>query len=231
MTARLIDSRELAPGVRHFEFDVPEVDHFDFAAGQFVSLSAQVGDKLITRAYSLASKPAANRFELCLNIVEDGKFSPNLFAMKPGDRVDLAGPIGYFVWRRPVNDSILVATGTGIAPFRGMLQDLYSNAAIARPTVHLIFGVRYEAHLLYRDEFEGMERQQPGFEFRPVLSRPDGNWRGRQGHVQPHVLEALGERRDVDVYICGLKAMVDDLRAQLKAAGLDRKRIIYEKYD
>jgi CDP-4-dehydro-6-deoxyglucose reductase len=45
------------------------------------------------------------------------------------------------------------------------------------------------------------------------------------------VLEALGDRRDVDVYICGLREMVDDVRAQLKAIGLDRKRIVYEKYD
>jgi CDP-4-dehydro-6-deoxyglucose reductase len=44
-------------------------------------------------------------------------------------------------------------------------------------------------------------------------------------------VEALGDRRDVDVYICGLREMVDDMRAKLKAIGLDRKRIIYERYD
>jgi CDP-4-dehydro-6-deoxyglucose reductase len=49
--------------------------------------------------------------------------------------------------------------------------------------------------------------------------------------VQSHTIEALADRRDIDVYICGLREMVDDMRQQLKAAGLDRKRIIYEKYD
>jgi CDP-4-dehydro-6-deoxyglucose reductase len=49
--------------------------------------------------------------------------------------------------------------------------------------------------------------------------------------VQEHVLEALGNRRDVDIYICGLKLMVDDMRARLKALGLDRRQIICEKYD
>ena len=44
-------------------------------------------------------------------------------------------------------------------------------------------------------------------------------------------MEALGDRRDVDVYICGLREMVDDVRLKLKEIGLDRKRIIYEKYD
>ena len=45
------------------------------------------------------------------------------------------------------------------------------------------------------------------------------------------MFEALGDRRDMDIYICGMKAMVDDVRTQLKAAGVDRKRIIFEKYD
>jgi CDP-4-dehydro-6-deoxyglucose reductase len=43
--------------------------------------------------------------------------------------------------------------------------------------------------------------------------------------------EAIGERRDLEIYICGLKAMVDDVRARLKQMGFDRKQIIYEKYD
>ena len=229
MKARLIRSFEIAPGVKHFEFDVPEVPRFDFNAGQFVSLSAPFGEKVITRAYSLASMPNGNRFELCLNLVEDGHFSPMLFSMKPGDTVDMAGPVGYFVWRQPAGEAILVATGTGIAPFRGMLQQRFASGVRAK--VHLVFGVRYEASLMYREEFEQMADEHAGFAFWPVLSRPQGDWRQRTGHVQEHVLEALGERRDVDVYICGLKAMVDDLRTRLKAKGLDRKRLIYEKYD
>ncbi len=82
-----------------------------------------------------------------------------------------------------------------------------------------------------RDEFERLDCDNPNFTFIPVLSRPEENWTGRSGHVQPHVLEIVGDRRDLDVYICGLKAMVDDIRRLLKQAGLDRRRIIYEKYD
>jgi NAD(P)H-flavin reductase len=63
------------------------------------------------------------------------------------------------------------------------------------------------------------------------LTRPSEQWTGRTGRVQRWTLEAVGERRDMDVYICGMKAMVDDLRSQLKAVGVDRKRIIFEKYD
>ena len=96
----------------------------------------------------------------------------------------------------------------------------------------LIFGVRHEQGLLYHDEMpRACGRRIRTFDYRPTLTRPPENWTGRTGRVQQHVLEALGERRDVDVYICGLREMVDDVRLKLKEAGLDRKRIIYEKYD
>lgn len=229
MKARLLRSFEIAAGVRHFEFDVPEMPRFEFASGQFVSLSAPVGDKVMTRAYSIASVPNGNRFELCLNLVEDGHFSPLLFAMKAGETVDLAGPVGYFVWRNPRAEAILVATGTGIAPFRGMLQERFARGIAAK--VHLVFGVRHEASLLYREEFEHLADVHDQFAFWPVLSRPQSDWQQRSGHVQQHVMDALGDRGDVDIYVCGLKAMVDDLRGQLKARGYDRKRVIYEKFD
>lgn len=230
MKAQLVSSQEIAPAVQHFVFEVPEVEALPYQAGQFVSLSRVMPDgKAITRAYSTASPAQGNRFELCLNMVTDGRFSPHLFGMQPGDAVDMKGPLGTFVWRNPVNDSILVATGTGIAPFRGMLQELLPKDEHHQIT--LVFGVRHEHSLLYRDEFEALARQHPNFRFVPTLSRPDETWKGARGYVQEQVLATLGERRDLDVYICGMKAMVDDLRAQLKAIGFDRRQIIYEKYD
>lgn len=123
MEARLIDSREIAPGVRHFEFEALGVEKLEFVPGQFTSFTGVIGGKEITRAYSLASTPSGtNRFELCLNRVEPGHLSPRLFEMKPGDCIQMRQPLGMFVLRQPPRDSIFIATGTGIAPFRSMLQ-------------------------------------------------------------------------------------------------------------
>ncbi len=205
------------------------MERFDFVPGQFVSLTDEVGGIKVTRAYSLASAPNRNRFELCLNRVNLGRFSPHLFALRPGRCVPMTGPFGSFRLRDPVSDSVFVATGTGIAPFRSMLSDAAAWRAGKQFT--LILGVRYEDGILYEEEFRAMERAHSGFRFWPVVSRPGPAWKGRTGHVQAHVPEAVGSRRDLDVYICGLRRMVDEVRALLKQIGFDPKRLIYEKYD
>ncbi len=229
MKAVLLESHELAPEVRHFLFETPDVTQLHFKPGQFVSFSEMLRGKKIIRAYSVASLPAGNRFELCLNRVQEGIFSPHLFEMKPGDSVDMTAPLGFFVIRNPAKDAVFVATGTGIAPFRPMVPE-YLNHPQARELT-LTFGVRYEGSLYYRDEFEALAASHANFRFWPTLSRPEPSWSGRTGHIQLHLLEAIGDRRDLDVYICGLKAMVDDVRAILKELGFDRKQIIFEKYD
>jgi ferredoxin-NADP reductase len=232
MQAKLIERVEIAPGLGSFVFEAQNGADFDFTPGQFVSFSADIGGKRITRAYSIASAPAPShavrRFELYLNLAPEGIFSRLLFAMKSGDTVEMRPPLGTFVLRQPPRDSLFIATGTGIAPFRSMLQ---AHLNPHSPAFTLLFGVRYESHLMYRGEFEDLAARFPQFRFWPTLSRPEPGWTGRTGHVQAHLEEALDGRRDVDVYLCGLKLMVDDARARLKASGFDRKQIFYEKYD
>ena len=219
----------MCPDIRHFLFEAEGAGPLVYTPGQFVSLSEELNGKHITRAYSIASPPDGNRFQLCLNQVKDGRFSPHLFSMQPGDTVKMAGPLGTFVPRSPLSDSIFVAVGTGIAPFRAMLHtpSLFESGH----TIELIFGARYEIGLLYSDEFEALAAKHPNFRFTPTVTRPGGQWTGHTGRVQPLLLESIGHRRDIDVYVCGMKEMVDDVRRLLKEMTFDRKRIIYEKYD
>jgi CDP-4-dehydro-6-deoxyglucose reductase len=229
MNARLIESTEIAPEVRHFVFEACDVDRLDFTPGQFVSLTGQVGEKKITRPYSVASVPnGTNRFELCLNRLKEGIFSPRLFELKPGDTLEMRKPMGMFVVRNPATDCLLIATGTGIAPMRSLLHAHLKEGSQA---FTLLFGVRYEQSLMYRQEWEEFAKRYPHFRFIPVVSRPEPSWTGRTGHVQAHLEEAVGERRDLDVFLCGMKAMVDDVRSILKEKGFDKKQLLFEKYD
>ena len=234
MKAIILEFHDIAPEVRHFVFEVPEVRQLLFKPGQFVSFSETLNGKKITRPYSIVSLPGGNRFELCLNLVHGGVFTPHLFEMKPGESIETSAPLGFFVVRDPSRVAVFIATGTGIAPFRAMAPDYLSHPHAQQLT--LIFGVRHEHTIYYREDFEALANKHSSFRFWPTLSRPvpslgASSWAGRTGHVQTHLLEAVGDRRDLDVYICGLKAMVDDVRAILKGLGFDRKQIIFEKYD
>ena len=142
-------------------------------------------------------------------------------------------PLGYFTLRHPGHRAVFIATGTGIAPFRSMLLE---HLPKTQPRITLLFGVRHEEGLLYRDELEQLAARYASFRFLPTITRPTQTWPGRTGRVQAHLNEALAlpsyeDQTTLDVYICGLKEMVDDVRAELKRRGFDRKQIIYEKYD
>lgn len=229
MKATLIETHEIAPEVRHFLFEAAETPALDFIPGQWVSITETVKEKKVTRAYSLASAPHGNRFELCLNRVKEGLFSPWLFRLEPGQSLSMKGPLGSFTPKQPFTDSILIATGTGVAPFRAFLQSMAVAESGAQIT--LLLGARYEESLLYKQEFEHLEATRPGFRFLPTLTRPPAGWTGLSGRVQTHLDEVLAGRTDVHVYICGLRAMVDEVRSLLAARGLDKSLIHYEKYD
>ena len=113
----------------HFEFVIDELESFPFTPGQFVSAVAEdAKGKQQTRAYSHGSASSGNRFELCVNRVEEGFFSNHLADLPDlpiGGTIQLHGPHGHFVLHEPITDSILVCTGTGIAPMRGYPQWLF----------------------------------------------------------------------------------------------------------
>ena len=95
------------------------MERFDFLPGQFISAVAHdpLG-KQQTRAYSIASAPRANQFDVCVNRVEGGFFSNLLCDLEVGQSLEFHGPHGLFLLRAPLTDGIFIATGTGIAPMR-----------------------------------------------------------------------------------------------------------------
>ena len=210
------------------------VPRFGFVPGQWLSLKHTKSDgEEITRAYSIASPPDENnRFAFCLNRVQDGFMSNFLCDMKEGDEISAQGPFGDFILRPPMRDTIFIATGTGIAPFRSMLHWL-----VADPSRHedrqlwLLFGNRTEQDIYYHQEFLGLAEAHKNFHYLPTLSRGATDWQGLRGYVQEHVPGIVAGRTDMHAYICGLDKMIRANRDLLKSLGWDRKSIRYEKYD
>ncbi|HKW88071.1 MAG TPA: FAD-binding oxidoreductase [Candidatus Acidoferrales bacterium] len=225
---------ELAPATKHLEWKIVEGGGFDFYAGQFVSLEVPRNGSEEARPYSIASAPQGNaRFDLCLNRVEGGYVSNYLCDLSAGAKLSFNGPHGSFVVSKPMEqDVVFIATGTGIAPIRGMLADLLNQDSELTHEAWLLFGVRFPHTILYCGEFEALAAKHPRFHFVPTLSRPPQGWKGKTGYVQEQLRKIFTGRKDFKAYICGLKAMVDEARFILKEEfGLDRKQIRFEKYD
>jgi ferredoxin-NADP reductase len=236
----------------HLEFSSPELSSFDFLAGQFVSMVAEdANGKQQTRAYSIASAPSGNTFDICVNRVEDGFFSNLLCDLEPGGEVQFHGPHGLFTLRQPLTDSIFIATGTGIAPMRGFAEYLFpengEDRSQDRP-IWLVYGTRHETEIYYQKYFEKLAAERHNFHYLSTLSRPHEGWEGLRGYVQDHVAEivtrraegnhsspvptvAEGQGFDIHAYICGLNEMVSGNRDRLTQLGWQRKQIIFERYD
>jgi ferredoxin-NADP reductase len=232
MTARLTDAVALSEFTKHIEFEV-DAPKFGFVPGQWVSLKhAKPDGEEITRAYSIASPPDGARFALCLNRVQDGFMSNYLCDLPEGAEISAQGPFGNFILRPPLRDTIFIATGTGIAPYRSMLQWLFAD-----PSRHqekqfwLVFGSRTQRDIYYHDEFLQLAAEHPNFHYMPTLSRGSDNWPGLRGYVQEHVRAVAEGHLDRHAYVCGLDKMVSANRELLKSLGWDRKSILYEKYD
>jgi ferredoxin-NADP reductase len=245
----------------HFEFVLDELESFPFASGQFISaVAADANGKQQTRAYSIASAARENRFDLCVNRVEGGFFSnhlADLTELEPGGTVQVHGPHGHFILHEPVTDSILIATGTGIAPMRGYAQWLFPEDGPDRSNgkdIWLVYGTRYETEIYYQDEFEALAAKHPNFHYLATLSRAKESWAGLRGYVQDHVARIVEERAvrlglplvqpevdpaipkaelefDIYAYICGLNNMVSGVRDRLAGYGWHRKQIVFERYD
>jgi ferredoxin-NADP reductase len=234
------------------------MESFPFVSGQFISaVATDKNGKQQTRAYSISSASRTNHFELCVNRVENGFFSNYLCDLHEGDAIQVHGPHGHFVLHEPVTDSILVATGTGVAPMRGYTQWLFPEDGSDRSggkEIWLVYGTRHETDIYYQQYFEVLERRVPNFHYLPTLSRALDSWPGLRGHVQGHISKIVEERAarlglllpeppvdpsippaelrfGIYTYICGLNFMVSGVRELMTGYGWHRRQIVFERYD
>ncbi|MFC7138855.1 ferredoxin--NADP reductase [Halosimplex aquaticum] len=216
-----------------FEPDKP----FEYLAGQYVGLR-YCGN---SRAYSLASSPTRDTVEICVRRVPGGDLSPQLCAdLSVGDRVTMRGPRGELVLDDPSKrDLVFLATGTGVAPFKGMADYVFETGIDEfrgeQRDVWVFLGAAWEDDLPYREAFREYASERDNFHFVPCLSRESylSKWTGETDYVQhafvKHVDEStvtaplgrelerwLGESPD-----SGIDARIDPGNAEVYACGLN----------
>jgi len=226
---------EESPTTRRFWVEAINEEPIIYKAGQFVTMDLPISDKRTKRwrSYSIANAPnESNVFEFCIVLLEGGLGTTYLFnEIKVGSTIRFKGPSGAFVLKEPVDkDLVLICTGTGVAPFRSMVLDIY-NQKKAHQNIHLIFGTREESGILYKDEFELLTKQMPGFSYSVALSRsPESS--GYKGYVH-QVYQELYKEVDINrhFYLCGWSNMIDEAVEKLTSEmGYDKEQVHFELY-
>lgn len=227
---------------KRYFIQVNELESFNFKAGQFVTLDLPIHEQLNKRwrSYSIASWPdGSNVFELLIVKLEGGAGTTYIFDnIKVGSEFSFRGPQGVFVLPENIEkDLFFICTGTGIAPFRSMLNYLHLHQ-LPHKNLYLIYGSRFQKDLMYYDEMRDLESKMENFHFMPTLSRE--TWDGRTGYVHNLYEEICRKNNDAceslenlypsSFYLCGWKFMIDDARKKIVELGYDRKCIHFELY-
>ncbi|WP_397534525.1 2Fe-2S iron-sulfur cluster-binding protein [Roseateles sp.] len=219
LPARIAGLDRPAPDVLRLQLRLPPGSRFDYLPGQYLNVIGQGG---VRRSYSLAAAPRADApLELQIRAVEGGVLSRYWFEQaRPNDLLRLEGPHGSFFLRDVAGrDVVFLATGTGIAPLKAMLESLSSLPAEQQPrSLQLLWGGRLPADLYWQPD-----AMPAWFSYTPVLSRADAGWAGARGHVQEVLLQQRTDMQGVAVYACGSLAMIESARRQLLAAGLNAR--------
>lgn len=242
---KLVGKRMLAPSVAHLTFTRDDGQPLDFVPGQFIQVHFNYADGTPTRrSYSLATihdhaLGAGDAVEIAVSYVPGGAATALFEGLEPGGTVQASGPFGRFCLM-PGDDNrryLLIATGTGVTPYRSMLPLLEKAIAARGIEVVLLFGARSPEELLYGEEFRAFARRNPGFRFVPCFSRqlpepgsPHDHPDVRHGYVQQFLAEFAPDAQGDIAYLCGNPNMVDACFEALKAAGLPVPRIRREKY-
>jgi CDP-4-dehydro-6-deoxyglucose reductase len=195
---------------------------WSYVPGQHVEILGPGG---VRRAYSIANAPGPDGVvELHVKRYPGGELSEYWFgAAAPDDLLHLRGPLGSFVLRESERPLVFLATGTGIAPVKAILERL--QEVEAPQPVRLYFGVRTA------DALHWKPADWPAhWKFVPVLSRADETWAGRTGYVQDAVLADVPDLSGVDVYACGSDEMIHDARDRLIGAGLDPRHFFADAF-
>jgi ferredoxin-NADP reductase len=229
---RVIRIQNETASTKRYWIEVPGLTVFDFVPGQFVTLDLPIHERANKRlrSYSIASWPAGtNVFELIIVLAKKGEGTNYIFdEVTVGSELTFRGAQGVFTLKEPLDkDLFLICTGTGIAPFRSMVQYI-KHKNIPHKKITLIFGCRTKDTLLYYNEMKELAASVPGFTYIPTLSREE--WEGHTGHVH-HIYEELcSDRSPADFMLCGWRAMIDEAKQRILDMGYNAKDIHVEIY-
>lgn len=226
LQARVASMQSLHPEVVHLTLQLPDAAP-RHRPGQYLRLFTGDGTP---RSFSMASAPDGRQVDLHIRRIPGGRFTDTgLAGLRPGDRVEVELPLGSFYYReRDYRPMIFVATGTGMAPIKSILESLLDDDAC--PPIALYWGGRTAADLYLDESLRGWAGRLCEFRYVPVLSRAGAEWEGRRGYVQDAVLQDCPDLSEHAIYLCGSPVMIAAAREAFLAAGANPAHLYADSF-
>lgn len=227
ISATVQDVQQLSPSTISLVLQGPGIDKLAFLPGQYANL--EVPGTTQTRAYSFSSLPAEGKVSFLIRNVPQGLMSGYLTERaKPGDTIKLAGPIGSFYLRPVTRPVLMLAGGTGLAPFLAMLDKLVAQGGCDQP-IHMIYGVNTDADVVELERLDAFKAVLPNFSYAVCVVDEDSQW-PRKGYVTNHLEPAQLHDGNVDIYLCGPPPMVEAVANHLRERSVEPASFHYEKF-
>lgn len=239
-TTTLTQKDQLTENIWRFVFSLEKGESIDFIAGQYMLL--KINDSY--RQYSISSPTYQKEsFEIILEVVPGGLASTYLKNLNVGEVAYFKGPAGVFTLNHSERNKIFLATGTGIAPMKSMIDTSLHNDDVSsdKPDLYLLFGLKTKQDMYLYEEFRQLASQHARFHFFICLSRAE-DLNGldprysRIGRVNKYLngqfVEGFSSQtlNDNEYYICGSRPIVDSLREFLISLGINREVVFFENF-
>lgn len=204
-----------------------DIAKLSFLPGQYANL--QVPGTDAHRAYSFSSMPKDKEVSFLIRNVPGGLMSSYLTgSAKPGDTLVLNGPKGSFYLRDITRPVMMLAGGTGLAPFTAMLDKIAAAGGSPFP-VHLVYGVNTDTDLVDIDKLEAFAQAMPNFSYALVVVDPNSA-QPKKGYVTNHLEAGQLHDGELDMYLCGPPPMVEAVNQYLRDKGIKPVSFHYEKF-
>jgi CDP-4-dehydro-6-deoxyglucose reductase len=225
--AKINSIEKLNDTVVEVSLRLPPNSNFAYNAGQYVNISR--GE--IKRSYSIANTFKENGILTFFIKKYDGGLMSNYWFedAKVNDLLRIEGALGSFFLRQTDFENIIfLATGTGIAPFKAILENLSEvGSASSKKNISLYFGARYEKDIFWNPyDIDS----QINLNFIPVLSRPSDEWSGERGYIQDILIKQNLDLSKAQVYACGSEMMIEAARKILLESGLKENNFFADAF-
>ncbi|AEJ13314.1 MULTISPECIES: benzoate 1,2-dioxygenase electron transfer component BenC [Pseudomonas] len=224
--AAISDVRQLSASTIALSIKGESLSRLAFLPGQYVNLKVPGSEQ--SRAYSFSSLQKDGEVSFLIRNVPGGLMSSFLTNLaKAGDSMTLAGPLGSFYLRPIQRPLLLLAGGTGLAPFTAMLEKIAEQGS--EHPLHLIYGVTNDFDLVELDRLQALAARIPNFTFSACVANPDSQY-PQKGYVTQHIEPRHLNDGDVDVYLCGPPPMVEAVSQYVREQGITPANFYYEKF-